>query len=117
MIEGGVISLKDKTSKVALVYGQMTSPQVPEPVLLSLDSPLPSISVTRRDKTCCSLSTTSSDSPRPVPRCLPCWVVSHQLWVTSQPWPLTWVVCRRELPPPRRGPLLPYRPSTCQLMT
>merc|ERR1712128_215742 len=26
MIEGGVISLKDKTSKVALVYGQMTEP-------------------------------------------------------------------------------------------
>merc|ERR1719244_188675 len=100
MIEGGVISLKDKTSKVALVYGQMTSPQVPEPVLLLLDSPLPSISVTRRDKTCCSSSTTSSDSLRPVPRGLLCWVV-----------------CRRGLPPPRRDPLLPYRPSTCQLMT
>ena len=26
MIEGGVISLKDKTSKVALVYGQMNEP-------------------------------------------------------------------------------------------
>merc|ERR1712154_429858 len=26
MIEGGVISLKDKTSKVALVYGQMNGP-------------------------------------------------------------------------------------------
>ena len=27
MIEGGVISLKDKSSKVALVYGQMNEPQ------------------------------------------------------------------------------------------
>merc|ERR1712147_568582 len=37
MIEGGVISLKDKTSKVALVYGQMNEPRAPVPVLPSLD--------------------------------------------------------------------------------
>lgn len=35
-------------------------------------------------------------------RCLPCWVVSPLLWGTSPLWPLTWVPCRRESPPPRR---------------
>ena len=34
MIEGGVISLKDKSSKVALVYGQMNEPRALVLVLL-----------------------------------------------------------------------------------
>merc|ERR1711972_239436 len=52
-----------------------------------------STSVTRRARTCCSSSTTSSGSPRLVPRCLPCSVVSPPLSVTSPPLPppsLTW---------------------------
>merc|ERR1711913_263153 len=61
-------------------------------------------SVTKRDRMCFSSLTTSSDSPRLVPKCLLCWVVSPLLWDTSQPWPLTWVACRRGSPPPRRAP-------------
>merc|ERR1712211_5262 len=117
MIEGGVISLKDKTSKVALVYGQMNEPPGARARVALTGLPLPSTSVTRRDRTCCSLSTTFSDSPRPVLRCLPCWVVSPPLWVTSQPWPLTWVACRRGSPPPRRAPSPLCRPSMCPLTT
>merc|ERR1711973_503932 len=74
-------------------------------------------SVTRRDRMCFSLLTTFSDSHRLVLKCLLCLVVSHLLSVTSQPWPLTWVVCRRELPPPPRVPLPLSRPSTCPLTT
>merc|ERR1712212_1380205 len=55
--------------------------------------------------------------PRPVPRCLLCWVVSHLLSVTSQLLPLTWVPCRSVLPPPRRDPSHLCRLSTCLLMT
>merc|ERR1719300_1005142 len=74
-------------------------------------------SVTRRDKMCFSLLTTFSDSHRLVLKCLLCLVVSHLLSVTRQPWPLTWVVCRRESPPPLRVPLPLSRPSTCPLTT
>merc|ERR1739845_160291 len=35
--------------------------------------------ISLKDKTCCSSLTTSSDSLRPVPKCLLCWVVFHQL--------------------------------------
>merc|ERR1712110_276142 len=117
MIEGGVISLKDKTSKVALVYGQMNEPpgararvaltgltvaeyfrdQEGQDVLLFIDNIFRSL--------------------RPVPRCPLCWVVFHLLWVTSPLWPLTWVACRRGSPPPRRAPSPLCRPSTCLLTT
>merc|ERR1719187_2701044 len=99
MIEGGVISLKDKSSKVALVYGQMNEPPG------------------RRARTCCSSLTTSSGSPRPALRCLLCSDVSHLLSVTSQLLPLTWVPCRSVSPPPRRDPSHLCRLSMCPLMT
>ena len=54
---------------------------------------------------------------RPVLRYLPFWVVSHPLSVTSQPWPLTWVKCRKELQQPKRVPLHLSRPFMYQLMT
>ena len=50
-----------------------------------------------------------TDSPRLVLRCLPCLVVSPLPWVTSQPWPLIWVLCRRESPQHRRDPSHPCR--------
>merc|ERR1711936_1526803 len=71
-----------------------------------------STSVTRRARTCCSSSTTSSGSPRLVLRCLPSSVVSPLLSVTSPLWPLTWVPCRSVSPPPRRDPSHLCRPST-----
>merc|ERR1711972_326647 len=76
-----------------------------------------STSVTRRARTCCSSSTTSSGSPRLVPRCLPCSVVSPPLSVTSPLWPLTWAPCRSASPPPRRDPSHLCRPFTCPLPT
>merc|ERR1712135_260332 len=48
--------------------------------------------------------TTSSVSLKLVPKYLLCWVVFHLLSVTNQPWPLTWVLCRNVLPPPRKDP-------------
>merc|ERR1711973_574709 len=76
-----------------------------------------STSATRRVRTCCSSSTTSSGSPRLVLRCLPCSVVSPPLSVTSPLWPLTWVPCRSVSPPPRRDPSHLCRLSTCPLTT
>merc|ERR1711892_1477948 len=94
-----------------------TSPQVPVPVLPSLDSLLLNISVTRKVRMCSSSLTTSSDSPRLVQKYLPFSAVSPLLWVTSQPLPPTWVACRSVSPPPRRDPSPPCRPSTCPLTT
>merc|ERR1719508_103211 len=99
MIEGGVISLKDKTSKVALVYGQMNEPPG------------------ARARVALTGLTVAAESHRLVLRCLPCWVVFHLLSVTSQLWPLTWVACRSVSPPPRRDPSPLSRLSTCQLTT
>ena len=50
MIEGGVISLKDKTSKVALVYGQVSKKYVMEDksYLILLDE-----RASRRQSSCC----------------------------------------------------------------
>lgn len=42
-------------------------------------------------------------------RCLPCWVVSPLLWVISQLWLLTWVPCKKELPPQRKAQSHLYR--------
>merc|ERR1712088_341650 len=87
------------------------------PSIISWYRSLPSTSVTRRVRTCCSSSTTSSGSPRLVPRCPLCSVVSHLLSVTSPPLPLTWVTCRSVSPPPRRDPSHLCRPFTCPLTT
>mmetsp|Transcript_26408 Transcript_26408/g.53645 ORF Transcript_26408/g.53645 Transcript_26408/m.53645 type:complete len:249 (+) Transcript_26408:930-1676(+) len=65
---------------------------------------------------CSSSLTTSSVSPRPVPRCPPFLDVSRPLSVTSPPWPLIWVVSRSVLPPPPRVPLPPSRLSTSRPM-
>jgi hypothetical protein len=99
MQETQVIQL-DGESKVALVFGQMNEPPGARArvaltgltvrirvfvsiVQADLHRSL-STSVTRRDKTCSSSSTTFSDSPKPVPRCLLFSVVSHLLSVTNQ---------------------------------
>mmetsp|Transcript_33884 Transcript_33884/g.99863 ORF Transcript_33884/g.99863 Transcript_33884/m.99863 type:complete len:240 (+) Transcript_33884:887-1606(+) len=62
---------------------------------------------------CSSSLTTSSASPRPVPRCPPFLDVSPPPSVTSPPLLRTWVAFRSVLPPPPRVPLPPSRPSTC----
>ena len=116
MIETGVIQLKNDKSKVALVFGQMNEPPGArarvaltgltiaeyfrdvegQDVLLFID-------VSHNQGTCsagedadCSnllrdVCRTSSDSPKPVPRCLPCSVVSHLLSDTSPLSPSIWV--------------------------
>merc|ERR1712122_164359 len=117
MIEGGVISLKDKTSKVALVYGQMNEPPGARARVALTGLTVAEYFRDQGVRMCFSSLTTSSDSPRLVLKCLLCWVVSHLLWVTSQPWPLTWVACRRGSPPPRRDPSPLSRLSTCLLTT
>mmetsp|Transcript_102257 Transcript_102257/g.266739 ORF Transcript_102257/g.266739 Transcript_102257/m.266739 type:complete len:215 (-) Transcript_102257:137-781(-) len=67
----------------------------------------------RRARTCCSSSTTSSDSPRPAQRCLLFSAVFPVPSATSPPWPRTWHRCRSASPRPRRAPSPPCRPSTC----
>ena len=133
MIEGGVISLKDKTSKVALVYGQMNEPpgararvaltgltvaeyfrdQEGQDVLLFIDNIFRFTQV----KLCQHITPNLISMFRPVLRCPLCWVVFHLLWATSPLWPLTWAACRRGSPPPRRAPSPLCRPSTCLLTT
>merc|ERR1711862_547947 len=117
MIEGGVISLTEKTSKVALVYGQMNEPpgararvaltgltvaeyfrdQEGQDVLLFIDN------IFRFTQAGSEVSALLGRIP--------------SLWVTSPPSPLTWVACRRESPPPRRAPSPQCRLSTCPLTT
>lgn len=48
-------------------------------------------------------------------RYLPCWDVSHQLWVTSQPSLLIWVPCRNVSRPPRKvqSPLCRWSLLSC----
>merc|ERR1711911_528045 len=89
-----------------------TNPQALVPVLLSLVSLLPSISVTRKVRMCFSSLTTFSVSLKPVRKYLPFSVVFHPLSVTNPPWPLTWVPCRNVLPPPKRVPSHLCRLST-----
>merc|ERR1712136_286168 len=81
------------------------------PVLLLLVRPSPNISVTKKVKMYFSSLTTSSVSHKLDPKYLLCWVVFHLLSVINQPWPLTWVLCRNVLPPPRKDPSPPYRLS------
>ena len=120
MIEGGVISLKDKSSKVALVYGQMNEPpgararvaltgltvaeyfrdQEGQDVLLFIDN------IFRFTQVIFPMVVNifSILNLRLGLRSLPCWAVFPLQWGTSPPWPLTWAACRRGSRPLRRGP-------------
>merc|ERR1712096_556450 len=109
--------VENRTPKLILEVAQHLGENTVRTIAMDGTEGLPSTSVTRKAKMCCSSLTTSSDSHRLVLRCLPCWVVFHLLSVTSQPWPLTWVACRSVSPPPRRDPSPLCRLSTCQLTT
>ena len=141
MIESGVNKEGGGTgSKAALVYGQMNEPpgararvglagltvaeyfrDQGQDVLFFVDNifrftqacPSPSTSVTRKARTCCSSSTTSSASPRPVRKCRPCSAASRRRWAISRRWPLTWARCRSGSPPPPKGRSPRCRPFTC----
>merc|ERR1712110_681882 len=117
MIEGGVISLKDKTSKVALVYGQMNEPPGARARVALTGLTVAEYFRDVEGQDVLLFIDNISVSPKLVPKYLLCWVVSHLLWVTSPLWPLTWVACRRGSPPPRRAPSPLCRPSTCLLTT
>lgn len=136
MQETSVIQL-DGESKVALVFGQMNEPpgararvaltgltiaeyfrdqEGQDGKLFAIFYPLSNVLFANVLFTqSCSSLTTFSDSPRPVLRCLLCWVVFPLPSVTSPLSPSTWVVCRSESPPPRRVPLPPSRLSTSLL--
>ena len=101
-------------SRCALVYGQMNEPPpAPAPGSPCPASPRRNISATKRARTCCSSSTTSSASPRPVRKCPPCSAVSLRPWVISPPWPRRWAICRSASPPPTRARSPRCRPSSC----
>ena len=73
----------------------------------------PNISATRKARTCCSSSTTSSASPRRAPRSRRCWAAFPRRWAISRRWPPTWARCRSASPPPRRARSPRCRRSTC----
>merc|ERR1712126_762096 len=117
MIEGGVISLKDSSSKVALVYGQMNEPpgararvaltgltvaeyfrdQEGQDVLLFIDN------IFRFTQAGSEVSALLGRIPS---------AVGYQPTLATDMVP-----CRRELLPPRRVPLPLSRPSTYLLTT
>ena len=74
----------------------------------------PNTSATRKARTCCSSSTTSSASPRRAPKCRRCWAASPRRWAISRRWPPTWARCRSGSPPPRRARSPRCRRSTCR---
>ena len=74
-------------------------------------------SATSRTRTCCSSSTTSSGSPRPVPRSPPCSAACRRRWGTSRPWPTRWASCRSGSPRPVAGRSPRCRRSTCPRTT
>merc|ERR1712137_720830 len=112
MIESGVISLKDKTSKVALVYGQMNEPPGARARVALTGLTVAEYFRDQKVRMCFSSLTTFSVSLKPVRKYLPFSVVFHPLSVTNPPWPLTWVPCRNVLPPPKRVPSHLCRLST-----
>ena len=78
-LDAGVIA-KDKDgnptpegSKVALVFGQMNEPPGARARVALSGLPRPNISATRKARTCCSSSTTSSASPRRARKCRRSW--------------------------------------------
>jgi hypothetical protein len=54
-------------------------------------------------RTCCSSSTTSSASPRRVPRCRRCSAVSRRRWATSRRWPPTWAQMQERITSTKKG--------------
>jgi F-type H+-transporting ATPase subunit beta len=104
MTEAGVIDPDSwEKSKASLVYGQMTEPPGARLRVGLTGLTWPSTSATPRVRTCCSSSTTSSASPRPVPRCPRCSAACPRRWDTSPTWPRRWASCRSASPRPRRG--------------
>merc|ERR1711971_158139 len=101
---------EDNSSKVALVYGQMNEPPGArarvaltgltvaeyfrdvegQDVLLFIDN---IFRFTQAFRSVCL------------------WDVFHLLWVTNQPWPLTWVLCRNVSRPQEKDPLHLCKPS------
>lgn len=64
-----------------------------------LDLPLLNISETKKEKmSCCSLII-SSDSHKPVLKCLPCWDVFLLPSDINLPWLPIWELYKKELPP------------------
>ena len=85
MKESGVLN------KTALVYGQMNEPPGAR-MRVGLSG------LTKRGRTSCSLSTTSSALPRPVQRSRLCWDVCPRPSDISRPWPQRWVPFRSVSP-------------------
>lgn len=78
-----------------------------------LDWPSQNISETKKDKTCCYLLTTFSDLLRPVQKCRLCWDVFPVPSDINQLWVPIWEVCKKELLPLKKDPLLRSRLFTC----
>ena len=70
-----------------------------------------------RARTCCSSSTTSSASFRPVPRSRRCLAGCPAQWGTSRRWPRRWASCRSASPRPTRVRSRRCRPFTCRPTT
>jgi F-type H+-transporting ATPase subunit beta len=100
-------------SRCTLVYGQMNEPPGARARVALTGLARPSTSATRRARTSCCSWTTSSASPRPGPKCPPCWAASPRPWAISRRWPPRWAICRSASPPPTRARSPRCRPSMC----
>ena len=107
MKESGVLP------KAALVYGQMTEPPGARSRVALTGLTAAEYFRDEEGQDVSSSSTTSSVSPRPVPRFQRCSAVYLLPLVISRPWPPTSVLCRNASPRPPRDPLLRYSASTC----
>ena len=88
MIEGGVISLKDKSSKVALVYGQMNKPSGARARVAFTGLTVAEYFRNQEGQDVLLMYTTSTSSGSPRLALL-CLVASHLLSVTNQSLLLT----------------------------
>lgn len=104
-------------SQVAMVFGQMNEPPgARSSVALSGLTLAESFRDNNKETdrvTFCSSSTTSSVSPRPVPKCPPCWDVCPRPWVISRHWLPKWDRCKNESRPRRTALSLLYKLCTC----
>ena len=117
-IESGVINEENLSeSKVALVYGQMNEPPGARARVGLTGLTWPNSSATPRERTSCSLSTTSSASLRRARKCRRCSAGSPPLWDISRPSPPIWARCRSASPRPAAARSPRCRRFTCPRTT